>query len=178
MAINDTPCFIWVVCNKLTTVWAPTKQLLVSWQFSGPYGVTKHGSGSRKDVVNQCLEFALAFVVQPRTNFAHTFLTENSMSSYMTQNQQKHPCVSLFLKALCWFLYCSFFIQHHLHALSKNTLFVMMDRRKQTQLNNKTEAICFSSSSSISTTLPHPQTISQQYWCQVVWNRLQSWLHL
>ena len=56
-AINDTPCFMWVVCNKLTTVWAPTKKLLVSWQFSGPYGVTKYGSGWRKDVVNQCLEF-------------------------------------------------------------------------------------------------------------------------
>ena len=24
--INDTPSFIWVVCNKLTTVWAPTKK--------------------------------------------------------------------------------------------------------------------------------------------------------
>ena len=45
------------VCNKLTTVWAPTKKLLFSWQFSGPYGVTKYGSGWRKDVVNQCLEF-------------------------------------------------------------------------------------------------------------------------
>ena len=32
------------------------KKLLVSWQFSGPYGVTKYGSGWRKDVVNQCLE--------------------------------------------------------------------------------------------------------------------------
>ena len=33
------------------------KNLLVSWQFSGPCGVTKYGSGWRKDVVNQCLEF-------------------------------------------------------------------------------------------------------------------------
>ena len=31
--------------------------MLVSWQFSGPYGVTKLGSGWRKDVVNQWLEF-------------------------------------------------------------------------------------------------------------------------
>ena len=31
--------------------------MLVSWKFSGPYGVTKYGSGWRKDVVNQCLEF-------------------------------------------------------------------------------------------------------------------------
>ena len=49
---------MWVVCNKLTTVWAPTKKLLISWQFSGPYGVTKYGSGWRKYVVNQYLEFA------------------------------------------------------------------------------------------------------------------------
>ena len=34
------------------------EKLLVSWQFSGPYGVTKYGSGWRKNVVNQCLEFA------------------------------------------------------------------------------------------------------------------------
>ena len=31
------------------------KKLLSSRQFSGPYGVTKYGSGWRKDV-NQCLE--------------------------------------------------------------------------------------------------------------------------
>ena len=48
---------IWVVCNKLTTVWAPTKKVLVIWQFSGPYGITKYSSGWRKDVVNQSLEF-------------------------------------------------------------------------------------------------------------------------
>ena len=33
------------------------KKLLVSWQFSGTYGITKYGSGWRKDVVTQCLEF-------------------------------------------------------------------------------------------------------------------------
>ena len=55
--IKQTSNIIWVVCNKLTTVWAPTKKLLVSWQFSGTYGVTKYGNGWRKDVVNQCLEF-------------------------------------------------------------------------------------------------------------------------
>ena len=33
------------------------KKLLISWQFSGPYGINKYGSGWRKDVVNQCLEF-------------------------------------------------------------------------------------------------------------------------
>ena len=32
--------------------------MLVSWQFSGTYGVTEYGGGWRKDVVNQCLEFA------------------------------------------------------------------------------------------------------------------------
>ena len=64
-AINDTPCFIWVVCNKLNTVSAHTHthththtKMLVSWQFSGPYGVTKYGNGWRKDVVNQCLSQA------------------------------------------------------------------------------------------------------------------------
>ena len=37
------------------------KKLLVSWQFSGPYGITKYGSSGRKDVVNQCLEFGPNF---------------------------------------------------------------------------------------------------------------------
>ena len=43
----------------VTNLYCPStnKKLLVSWQFSGPYGVTKYGSGWRKDVVNQCLEF-------------------------------------------------------------------------------------------------------------------------
>ena len=38
--------------------------MLVSWQFSGPYGVTKYSSGWRKDVVDQCLaklEFAVFY---------------------------------------------------------------------------------------------------------------------
>ena len=48
---------IWVVCNKLTTVWAPTKNCSLA-EFSGTYGVTKYGSGWRKDVINKCLEFA------------------------------------------------------------------------------------------------------------------------
>ena len=34
------------------------EKLLVGWQFSGPYGVTKYSSGWRKDVVNQCSEWA------------------------------------------------------------------------------------------------------------------------
>ena len=38
------------------------EKLLVSWQFSGAYDVTKYGSGWRKDVVNQCLEFAMPSV--------------------------------------------------------------------------------------------------------------------
>ena len=42
-------------CSPLTTI----KHLLVSRQFSGPFGVTKYGSGWRNDVVNQCLECAL-----------------------------------------------------------------------------------------------------------------------
>ena len=40
------------------------KKLLVSWQFSGPNGVTKYDSGWRKDVVNQRLELVpIAFIV-------------------------------------------------------------------------------------------------------------------
>ena len=33
------------------------QQKTARYLFSGPYGVTKYGSGWRKDVVNQCLEF-------------------------------------------------------------------------------------------------------------------------
>ena len=55
--LKQTSDIIWVVCNKRTTVWAPTKKLLVSWQFSGPQGITKYGIGWRKDVVNHSLEF-------------------------------------------------------------------------------------------------------------------------
>ena len=46
---------IWVVCNKLTTVWAPTRKTLVSWQFSGHYGITKYISGWRQNVINLML---------------------------------------------------------------------------------------------------------------------------
>ena len=38
------------------------KKLFVSWKFSGTYGVIKYGSGWRKDVINQCLEFATTTV--------------------------------------------------------------------------------------------------------------------
>ena len=61
--------FIWAGVSNMvsyeTNVWynlsclSTNKKLLVSWQFSGPYGVIKYGSGWRKDVVNQCLEFAV-----------------------------------------------------------------------------------------------------------------------
>ena len=57
--------------KKLTTVWAPTKKLLVSWQFSGPYGITKYSSGWRKDVVNQCLEF-VSYAVSSTTRSVTT----------------------------------------------------------------------------------------------------------
>ena len=46
-----------MVSYKTNVWWALTKKMLVSWQYSGPYGLTKYGSGWRKDVVNQCLEF-------------------------------------------------------------------------------------------------------------------------
>ena len=55
--IKQTSDIIWVLCNKLTSVWAPTKNCSLA-EFSGPYGATKYGSGWRNDVVNQCLEFA------------------------------------------------------------------------------------------------------------------------
>ena len=51
------PCFIWAVCNKLTIVWAPTKNCSLADSFLDPKTLTKYGSGWRKDVVNQCLEF-------------------------------------------------------------------------------------------------------------------------
>ena len=61
--------------------------MLVSWQFFGPYGVTKYGSGWRKDVVNQSLELALSpfltgrmFVREPSwkylANLAGSYLGE------------------------------------------------------------------------------------------------------
>ena len=53
-----------VVCYELTAIWAPSKKMLVSWQISGPYGITKYASGWRKDVVNQCLEFGLLSPLQ------------------------------------------------------------------------------------------------------------------
>ena len=56
--IKQTSVIIWVACNKRTTVWTPIKH----WQFSGPYGVTKYGSGWRKEVVNQFWEFDLLSV--------------------------------------------------------------------------------------------------------------------
>ena len=42
--------------------------MLVSWQFSGPYGVTKYCNGWRKDVVNQCLEFGIDVVIGDCSN--------------------------------------------------------------------------------------------------------------
>ena len=69
--MKQTSDIIWVVCNKLTTVWAPTKNLLVSWQFSGPYGVTKYSSGWRKDVVNQCLEYDSEYDTWQWQNFQY-----------------------------------------------------------------------------------------------------------
>ena len=35
-AMNDTPCFIRVVCNKLTAVWAPTKNCSLGDSFLDP----------------------------------------------------------------------------------------------------------------------------------------------
>ena len=103
----------------------------------------------------------------------------------MNKNQQKCPWISVFLKALCLTLYCSFCIQHHLHdemfadgtqvsysESPKNysdlvrslqdcvkDIGLWMEENKF-KLNNEAEAIRFSSSSSFNTTMPHPHTIS------------------
>ena len=59
--IKQTSDIIWVVCNKHTTIWATNKKTARPADNSGTYGVTKYGSGWRKDVVNyQCLEFVAA----------------------------------------------------------------------------------------------------------------------
>ena len=93
-------------CNKLTTVWAPTKKLLISWQFSGPYGVTKYDSGWRKDVVNQCLEFGryhetaqLTFMLDLRHDngiyiymFSYTFLTSQPLLTWWYFNERDGGC--------------------------------------------------------------------------------------
>ena len=57
-SINDTPCFISVVCNKLTTVWALTKNC----SFSGTYDVTKYGSGR--------LSYTSAWSLQSKATFS------------------------------------------------------------------------------------------------------------
>ena len=53
MVTYKTSDVIWVVCNKLTTIWAPTKKLLVSWQFSGPYGPLHFG----RTMLYMCIEY-------------------------------------------------------------------------------------------------------------------------
>ena len=68
------------VTNLLLFEHQHTQKLLISWQFSGPYGVTKYGSGWRKDVVNQRLEFG----TEPLSAFRH--LPPNSARfSYATE---------------------------------------------------------------------------------------------
>ena len=61
-----------VVCNSLTLFGAPTKNCLLADIFSGPCGVTKYGSGWRKDVVNLYLEFAFeSFALRPAVVLGH-----------------------------------------------------------------------------------------------------------
>ena len=48
---------IWVVCNKPTTVWAPTKNCSLADSFLDPMAYLNTAVVWRKDVVNQCLEF-------------------------------------------------------------------------------------------------------------------------
>ena len=39
-----------------------TNKVFISWQFFKTYGITHYGSGWRKDVINQCLEFVWKLV--------------------------------------------------------------------------------------------------------------------
>ena len=79
-------CFIWAGVSNMvsykTKVWynlsclsqiyyclSTNKKLLVSWQFSGTYGVTKYSSGWRKDVIKlTSLEFGVRRELQRKGN--------------------------------------------------------------------------------------------------------------
>ena len=65
----------------------PSK-LLVSWQFSGPCGVTKYGSGWRKDIVNQCLEFARTLPLPAPHNPTH--YAQAMISKHTYQHTHTH----------------------------------------------------------------------------------------
>ena len=93
-----TRLVLWVVCNKLTTVWAPTKKLLVRWQFSGPYGITKYGSGWRKAVVNRCLEFVSSPVMTRfrGSSWAHQYSIRTIFTRGRWLLSKKEPCLTLF----------------------------------------------------------------------------------
>ena len=57
--------------------------MLVSWQFSGTYGVTKYGSGWRKAVVNQCLEFEVIL------DCSYNFQTNNICNVSNNRSQEQ-----------------------------------------------------------------------------------------
>ena len=88
---KQTSDIIRVVSNKLTTVWAPTnkqkKQILVSWQFSG---VTKYGSGWRKDLVNQCLEFGW----HGHWSATPQWLVQHAETVMLARSLDRHPSVA------------------------------------------------------------------------------------
>ena len=48
MVIKERPGTIWIVCDKLTAVWAAATLT---------YGLTNYGSGLRKALVSQCVQF-------------------------------------------------------------------------------------------------------------------------
>ena len=60
-------------------------ELTVSWPFSGPFGATKYGSGWRKDVVNQYLEFgychtpSIAFRHLPPNSARFSYASEGAL---------------------------------------------------------------------------------------------------
>ena len=51
-----TRLVLFELCVTNLLLFEHNNKMLISWQFSGPYGVTKYSSGRRKDVVNQCSE--------------------------------------------------------------------------------------------------------------------------
>ena len=59
MVITVTPDIIWVICYKSNCHSSTNEKLSVGGMFSESYGLTIYGSGRRKGVVNQWLEFAL-----------------------------------------------------------------------------------------------------------------------
>ena len=75
------------------------KKLLISWQFSGPYGVSKYSSGWRKDVINQCFT-AWSWVMHTHENTLLAVLILLSLT-YSRQNWASIILMTLIYGVLC-----------------------------------------------------------------------------